>query len=94
MGLMQDIRPVPKKELEINKHKLKPELMRQVDINYLEHVDTSILVLELYMRGVPITNIFGRYYEFEQAVDGRTLTLEDAITAGYGMSAYKKEGDL
>lgn len=45
-------------------------------------VDTAYLINELYMRGVTIQDIFGRYYELEIAGDGRSMYVEDANYAG------------
>lgn len=85
MGLIQDILPPERKEVP-------RELQVKVDVNYLEHVDTSLLISELYARGVPISRVFGLYYEIEQAYNGRTMTVEDAILAGYdGINFNPKE---
>lgn len=85
MGLIQDILPPPRK--------VPRELQQQVDINYLEHVDTTMLITELYARGVPISRVFGLYYEIEEAYNGRTMTVEDAILAGYdGLNSNPQKG--
>lgn len=36
------------------------------------------LIQELYRRGVSVKDIFGRYYEMEEAGNARTMDVEDA----------------
>jgi len=48
----------------------------------VNRAETSLLIAELYQRGVKIEDIFGRYYEFEAASDGRSMDIEDAVLAG------------
>lgn len=50
----------------------------------LASVDSSVLIATLYIRGVTIRDIFGRYYEFDEQSSQATLTVEDAELAGYG----------
>lgn len=74
------------------------EVQTQTDTNYLLHVDTTVLVTELAMRGVTIKEIFGLYYELEEIANAlsdqlfgndeagqhgmKPLTVEDAELAG------------
>jgi len=48
----------------------------------LHRADTSALVKELYERRVPYVTIFGMYYELEESISGRLMTVEDALIAG------------
>ena len=48
----------------------------------LSKLDTAYIIEELYLRGVSISDIFGRYLEFEIAGNGRTMTVDDANHAG------------
>ena len=47
-------------------------------------IDTDILVNELWERGITIRDIFGKYYEREEAGHAHSLTVEDARLAGMG----------
>ena len=49
-----------------------------------EKVDTRVLAKILYDRGVKIEDIFAVYYELEEAGNGRSMDVEDAILAGKG----------
>lgn len=71
---------------------VKPEQMLHVDMNYLEHVDSRLLIAELYARGVSIKDIFGLYYELEEMGNGRTMTVEDAAIAGNISQFNPEEG--
>lgn len=64
----------------------------KVNVNNLTPVseaDSSELIAELYSRGVELTNIFGRYYEFDEMATMKgynpLLTVEDAELT-YGRS--------
>lgn len=93
MGLIQDIKKVKPYKPEPLPPELMRKVQRQVDVDYLEHVDTTLLVQELYARGVPISRVFGLYYEIEEASNGRTMTVEDAILAGYdGLNSNPQKG--
>jgi len=48
----------------------------------LSKLDSAYLIEELYLRGVSVRDIYGRYYEFEVASNARTMTKEDAELAG------------
>lgn len=48
----------------------------------LEDIDSAYLIEELYLRGVSIKDVFGRYYEFELSADARTMDVDDANYAG------------
>ena len=57
--------------------------MKKNDIEKsIKESESVYLIEELYLRGVTIKEIFGRYYEFEAASDGRTMDVEDAELAG------------
>lgn len=87
--LIQDVRPPANRKLS--------EAQKQIDANYLLHVETEAMVTELYMRGVSIQQVFGQYYALEEMGNahsdqifgndeegqhGRlTLTVEDALLA-------------
>lgn len=87
--MIQDIKPVEKPRKQIKAH---PEKMLQVDVNYLEHVDSHLLMAELYARNISVRHVFGFYYQLEEMVNGRTMTVEDAILAGYGNNFNPMEG--
>lgn len=53
-------------------------------------IDSQLMIMELYQRGVTIRDIFGAYYEIEAANDGRSLTVEDAELSGYNQSSNFK----
>lgn len=58
----------------------------------LDNVDSSELIAVLYKRGVKFSTIFGQYYEMEEMDNARTMTVEDAILAGYdGITINRKE---
>ena len=82
MHLIQDVLP-PRRVIP-------KQWQRAVDLNYLEHVDTSLLIAEMYARGVPISHIFGLYYAMEEAGNARTMTVEDAILAGFDGKEIKE----
>lgn len=44
----------------------------------LHDADSMVLVDELIRRGVQFSTIWGRYYEHEEASNGRDLTVGDA----------------
>lgn len=45
----------------------------------LSQADTAVLCKTLYDRGVPLKNIFGHYYAFEEQANGRTIDIEDML---------------
>jgi hypothetical protein len=45
----------------------------------LQQADTAVLCKTLYDRGVPLKNIFGHYYAFEEQANGRTIDIEDML---------------
>ena len=65
--------------------KRRRESMRQLQLAeqeyYITKVDTPILVKELWERGVSVKDVFGYYYQWEAAEDGRKMTVEDAELA-------------
>lgn len=48
----------------------------------LESFESRALIKELYQRGVPMKDVFGAYYELEEAADARTMDIEDAQLVG------------
>ncbi len=82
--LIQDVVPPENQRLS--------EQQKQIHANYVQHVDTDILVTELAMRGVTVTDIFGMYYALEAIAAAQSdelfgnlmkpITLEDAELAG------------
>lgn len=57
MGLIQDVYP-PTQTVK--------DAMKQVDSNFLLHVETEAIITELYCRGVTIQDIFAQYYAMEE----------------------------
>lgn len=53
------------------------------DEQVIRDADTLGLVRALYDRGTTIKQIFGLYYEFEEAGNARTMDVEDAQLAGH-----------
>lgn len=47
----------------------------------ISKIDSADLIHELYLRGITIRDIFGRYYEFDEAKT--QMTIEDTQLAGY-----------
>ena len=47
----------------------------------LANADSSTLIDELIKRGVSFSTVWGRYYEHEEASNGRSLTVGDARLA-------------
>lgn len=76
--LIQDIRPYDARQAL--RDAVEEEKAREAW--ELGRFDNQMLITELYSRGVSIKDIFGRYYEFEAAGDGRTMDIEDAELAG------------
>lgn len=55
----------------------------------LKSADTRVIMQALYDRGVTIKEIFGAFYELEEAGNGRTMDVEDAQLA----FTYPDRGD-
>lgn len=78
MNLIQDIKPFDAHQALLDA--VEEEKARESwELSRFENQD---LITELYTRGVSIKTIFGRYYEFEEAGNGRTMAVEDAELAG------------
>ena len=56
--------------------------------NELENYDDRTLMKELYDRGVAVKEYFGVCIELEEAANARTMTVDDALLAGYGEREY------
>lgn len=61
---------------------MNQRLKRAYEEFELSKADTRLMAKELYERGVSIRDIFGIYYELEEAGNGRSMTVEDAELAG------------
>lgn len=77
--LIQDIKPLPKHPTPKEEDDAWMAYVKDTEIAQADNVR---LIKELYDRGVTIRDIFGRYYEFEEAGNGRTMTVEDVLLAG------------
>lgn len=56
----------------------------------LDNIDSQLLMMELYNRGVTIRDIFGAYYEMEETNNNRSMTVEDAELA-YGNTSFNPQ---
>lgn len=81
MKLIQDIKPARHRLLDaVADEKAYKDYETE---RALQEAEVAVIVKALYDRNIPFSYIFGRYYEFEEAGNGRMMTVEDAQLAGY-----------